>query len=135
MSAREVEFRVDGKPQPKGSARAVKSKSTGKAILLMGSDAPSARRLKSWAAAVAWSARAAWRGDPADGAVEVRLRFLMPKAPTIPPDIDKLERAILDALTGIVYVDDAQVVAIDSKKDGPSKSPGVTIVIRAEVDA
>ena len=135
MSAREVEFRVDGKPQPKGSARAVKSKSTGKAILLMGSDAPSARRLKSWAAAVAWSARAAWRGDPARGAVHLTMRFWMPGKSIRPPDLDKLDRAVLDAMTGIVYVDDAQVVSIDSDKDGPSRSPGALIRIFAEVDA
>lgn len=32
------------------------------------------------------------------------------------PDVDKLTRAILDALTGVFYKDDSRVVEIDSKK-------------------
>ena len=135
MSRREVEFRVDGPPAPKGSARAVKSKSTGKAVLLMGSDAKSGRRLKSWATAVAWAARAAWRGEPARGAVHLTIFFWMPGKSTRPPDLDKLQRTILDALTGIVYVDDAQVVYVEASKSGPSKAPGALIQIYAELDA
>ena len=33
-----------------------------------------------------------------------------PAHPTVKPDVDKLSRSVLDALTGIVWVDDAQVV-------------------------
>lgn len=135
MSCREVEFRVDGKPEPKGSARAVKSRSTGKAVLLMGGDARSGRRLKSWATKVAWAAKAVWRGEPARGAVEIGIQFWMPGKSCRPPDLDKLQRAVLDALTGIVYVDDAQVVEIEAGKAGPSTAPGALIRVRAEVDA
>ncbi len=35
---------------------------------------------------------------------------------TVKPDCDKLTRAILDALTGIVYNDDSQVVSIVANK-------------------
>jgi crossover junction endodeoxyribonuclease RusA len=44
---------------------------------------------------------------------------LKPGAPigvTHKPDLDKLCRAVLDALTGILYLDDAQVVALAASK-------------------
>lgn len=44
------------------------------------------------------------------------LRKSAPPYPTVKPDIDKLERAVLDALTGVVLWDDARVVEINSKK-------------------
>lgn len=39
-----------------------------------------------------------------------------PPAMTRNPDIDKLLRAVLDALTGVLYVDDAQVVQLAAVK-------------------
>jgi crossover junction endodeoxyribonuclease RusA len=53
----------------------------------------------------------------------IDLMFCMPKPssvkrsiPSTRPDLDKLIRAVLDALTGIAYVDDGQVVAITASK-------------------
>ena len=70
-----------------------------------------------------------------DGGVRLRLRFVLlrPKGhytskgelnkegqrhpwPDKRPDMDKLERAILDALKGIVYRDDGQVVQKETEK-------------------
>jgi Holliday junction resolvase RusA-like endonuclease len=34
-----------------------------------------------------------------------------PPFPAVKPDVDKLSRAVMDALRGVVYADDAQVVA------------------------
>jgi crossover junction endodeoxyribonuclease RusA len=51
-------------------------------------------------------------------------------------DIDKLARAVLDALTGFVYVDDSQVVSIVAAKRycAPAEGPGLHLEIkRAEV--
>jgi Holliday junction resolvase RusA-like endonuclease len=36
--------------------------------------------------------------------------------PTVPPDLDKLIRAVLDGLTGVAYKDDGQVVRISAVK-------------------
>ena len=48
------------------------------------------------------------------------------------PDIDKLCRAVLDALTGIAYADDSQVVALDASKIyGPSASTEIFIKLTA----
>ena len=55
--------------------------------------------------------------------------------PTKKPDLDKLVRAILDSLTGIVWGDDAQVTCINADKGyddephGCDDGPGVIIFI------
>jgi len=40
------------------------------------------------------------------------LRSNVRPAPTVAPDADKLARAVLDALTGVLYADDSQVVQL-----------------------
>jgi hypothetical protein len=50
--------------------------------------------------------------------------------PVVKPDLDKLMRAVLDSLTGVIYVDDSQVVKAEPTKDyGPRES--VTIHVEA----
>ncbi|MFZ1730810.1 MAG: RusA family crossover junction endodeoxyribonuclease [Bacteroidota bacterium] len=41
------------------------------------------------------------------------LRETAPRFPTSKPDADKLSRAVLEALTGVAYKDDAQVIDND----------------------
>jgi len=48
--------------------------------------------------------------------------------PTVPPDLDKLIRAVLDGLTAIAYKDDAQVTEIRAVKIYGDR-PGVEIQI------
>jgi len=53
--------------------------------------------------------------------VSLQLEFLFvrpkhPANPYPPPDIDKLERAILDSLTGILYTNDKQVTSVIKSK-------------------
>jgi crossover junction endodeoxyribonuclease RusA len=111
-------------------------------------------RLRSWRRDVTVSAVEAhgWR-DPMAGAIEIVLTFalprpkshygkhgLLPSAPAHPtgrPDLDKLERGILDALTAAgVWIDDAQVVAIAGSKHWatPLMPPGCIVAV-GEVDA
>lgn len=48
------------------------------------------------------------------------------------PDVDKLSRAILDALTGIAYVDDSQVVSLDAIKVwGPKAGVKISVTLVA----
>ena len=78
--------------------------------------------------------------------VEIRFTFIRPKshlkksgeltksAPLFKityPDIDKLARAVLDALTGVFYEDDSQVVHLVVHKDyaDPGIGPGVEISV------
>lgn len=55
------------------------------------------------------------------------LRVNAPEYVTSRPDVDKLVRAVLDALTGIAYADDAQVVQVTGTKVyDPGDGPGHT---------
>lgn len=105
-------------PAPKGSYRFVR----GHAI-------PMSKREKPWRNLVADNARIAMTREKftqfdKDVPVSVRITFLMPQPktvkrhmPTVPPDIDKLCRAVLDALTDVgVWVDDSQVVDLGATK-------------------
>lgn len=65
-------------------------------------------------------------GQKYDGAVQLSIRFafVRPKSVkekkrpymTVKPDLDKLVRSVLDALTHHAYDDDSQVVCIDCEK-------------------
>ena len=78
--------------------------------------------LAVWRSAIAIEARRAGC-TPEPGAVKLDLLFVMPKPrtvkrtqPTVAPDLDKLIRAALDAMTAIAYVDDGQVTEIIAQK-------------------
>lgn len=113
---------VPGKPATKGSWRHV-----GKSRL-----APDNKKLKRWTQSTRLEATLRWEGDPTCYAVSLeivyflrrpcshyvggsnrtRLKANAPEYPNVKPDGDKMERAVLDALTTIVYNDDRQVVAV-----------------------
>jgi Holliday junction resolvase RusA-like endonuclease len=68
--------------------------------------------------------------------VDIQLYFSPPKSkkalPYPRPDVDKLTRAVLDALTGVAYKDDSQVVQINATKHyldegGHPAEPGARI--------
>ena len=76
-------------------------------------------------AAVRWAAASAGVRPIPKGrgvVVSVVYGFCRPKGrqvravPCVRPDLDKLDRALLDALTGVAYHDDGQVVALSSRK-------------------
>jgi Holliday junction resolvase RusA-like endonuclease len=54
-----------------------------------------------------------------------------PHFPTTKPDVDKLSRAVLDSLTGVIWKDDSQVVTKRVSKRY-SDTPGVLIEIAEE---
>lgn len=116
-----VTFTVHGTPTPQGSTKAFVNKRTGHAQITY----DNAATLGSWRQDIA--ARAQDAGVALiDGPVQVRATFgfLRPASvtakkrplPVVKPDIDKLVRALLDALTGLAYHDDAQVVSLDVVK-------------------
>lgn len=93
-------------------------------------------KLHGWRNSIGRAARAEWgEGAPTIGPVSLSLEFTVKRPqshytdlqgtvkaryeesePTTPPDIDKLARAVLDALTGIVYEDDSQVIDVEARK-------------------
>ena len=69
----------------------------------------------------------------------VRIKFAMKRPQKMPkgrthhtvkPDLDKLTRCVLDALTGIAWVDDAQVVSITAVKTYCSGTDGPHVRIK-----
>jgi Holliday junction resolvase RusA-like endonuclease len=103
-------FTVLGQPATKGSTVSFQ----GKNGIVTRHDC---KNLAAWTQAVGWAARAARVPmAPAGAAVSISaaFSFIPPKRkrhwPTVRPDVDKLARALLDALTGVAYADDAQVV-------------------------
>jgi Holliday junction resolvase RusA-like endonuclease len=122
-----LDIRVYGAPAPQGSKRAVVHKQSGKAIVM-----ESSKRVKPWREAVTAAALATGAGDraPYDGEVIVSMVFtfarpkshyrtgrnahlLRPDAPARPgkpPDLSKLLRSTEDALTHVVWTDDARIV-------------------------
>ncbi|AYN56860.1 RusA-like resolvase [Arthrobacter phage Andrew] len=146
MSARQVNFWAAGVPIPQGSKRIGRSKATGRPILLDDND----RSLKPWRELVAWTGKKAIKGGaPLDGPLVVGLTFYLPrpgghykkdgslraaapKWPAVKPDVDKLERAVFDALTaGKVWADDARAVEVHKTKlyAGLPHEAGVYVVI------
>ncbi|MEU1588468.1 MULTISPECIES: RusA family crossover junction endodeoxyribonuclease [Micromonospora] len=63
-----------------------------------------------WKAAVSAAARAAWPagGEPLRGRLQIHVTCYHDSAP--PLDVDNMLKPIQDALIGIVYVDDGQLV-------------------------
>lgn len=145
----EVEFRVYGKPEPKGSHRPVGSSSRdprkrGRCICVD----TNANALRKWERAIVDAAFVAGIRVEANrflwiGPVAAFLTFYMPRPESLPlfegvllhqkkPDIDKLCRAVLDALSGLVYVDDSQVAAVTAAKyyEVPGDSAGVRVHVR-----
>jgi len=127
---RRVAFEVLGIPIPKGSMRAFLV--NGKPVITA-----SSRKLSVWRDRVASEAKNRVAAV-IEGPVAVTLHFRLLKPKSAPkkrrvfadkrPDLDKLVRAVLDAITGIIIRDDSQVVAITATKDYGSTS-GVSIEI------
>ena len=119
---RQVEFKVPGLPKPAGSKRAItipgrkfsqiiddsKNKPWIKtvqqyAVLNWGKDVPSSREFQMQLTFILPRPKAHYRADGS-------LKTGAPGRHAKKPDATKLTRCVEDALTGIVWVDDAQVV-------------------------
>jgi crossover junction endodeoxyribonuclease RusA len=131
MTRRTIAFQVDGLPAAQGS-KTVARTSAGRAFVR-----ETNRALAPWRLAIALAAREAMNGsEPLVGPLLLvaTFRFPRPKThyrtgrnagelkPTAPelcatrPDLDKLLRALGDAISGIVCQDDAQICEVDVAK-------------------
>lgn len=128
-----IEFFVAGKPAPQGSKRHVGG---GRMI-------ESSKALGPWREHVAFAAQHAMAGhNLISGAIVMVADFAFPRIQAIrkttpphtkKPDLDKLIRALGDALTGVVFVDDSQIVSFgDTRKRYAEigETPGVRITVR-----
>ena len=124
-------FFVPGIPKPQGSKRAFMPKGGTRPVMVEDAN------VKPWRVAIAWAAKEAQAGAPLRTGpllLDVEFRFPRPlshhvggradrplRAPAPrwverAPDLDKLVRAVGDALTGTVYGDDRQIVRIWATK-------------------
>ena len=116
---KELQFTVYGVPQPKGSMRcwgkAFEDLLTGRWRVVQTVRAAN-KKLEPWEAEIRRTLRDLPRVEFFPGPVTVHLDFHLPTLPTRPPDLDKLVRGALDALTGVVWTDDAQVTRLVAVK-------------------
>jgi Holliday junction resolvase RusA-like endonuclease len=146
-----VMFTAAGEPIPQGSKKAFRHSKTGAVVVL--DDNP---RLAGWRELVAFEARRAMAAGPVrlSGACLVFMRFYLPrpaghygtgrnagtlrpsapKWPAVKPDLDKLERAVLDSLTAAgVWSDDAVCCAAVGWKHYADDHPAGVFVSVAEL--
>jgi len=133
-------FFVDGRPVSQGSKRAP----------VAGVVRESSRGLRAWRAAIETTALVSGWIKPLEGPVVVEACFVLwrPKShvrlarptskarpyPSARPDVDKLSRALLDALTGRCWLDDSQVVGLRATKLYGVR-PGVAVRVRPAPEA
>jgi crossover junction endodeoxyribonuclease RusA len=129
-------FFAEGTPRPQGSKRAFLR---GGRIVLVEANP----ELKAWRETVALAAKMQIHADlvhPSfDEPVGVQLLFVMPKPktvqrvlPSVAPDLDKLCRAVFDALTDAqVWVDDSLACKLTASKVYASGAalPGVYVTV------
>lgn len=132
-----MKFSCAGHPITQGSKRAFVR--NGHATLVeSGGD-----KLRLWRHVIATTARETTHGAPLDGPLHVHLSFRLERPASTPKrkrtwpiktrsgDVDKLARAALDALTGVAFRDDAQVVRLVVEKDwADGRGPGVEVVVQ-----
>lgn len=118
-----LRFTVYGAAQPKGSARAFMPK--GARFPIVTADNPKSKPWQQLVAEGASRALATAGGEQFLGPVTLTVTFWLPRPKSIPkrvyahlkkPDLDKLLRAVKDALTKVVWQDDAQVVHVVATK-------------------
>ncbi len=136
-----LEFDVEGIPTPQGSKRAYVRNGRANILEVAGES------LKAWRQDVttaALYARKHQEFDTIDGVVEIEVYFRLPRPKSRPhdtwhatrPDLDKLLRAVLDALTNAqVFTDDSRVADVKATKiyTTSDRAPGATIAVREKV--
>lgn len=127
-------FAVKGLPVPKGSTKAFVIRGgprKGQAVVT------SASNTKDWEKVIKFQVQD-FPVAPLEGPVGLYLTFYLPRPQSAPrrvqlpakkPDLDKLARACLDALTGIIYRDDSQVVELYCRKRFAREFNGVTGIV------
>jgi Holliday junction resolvase RusA-like endonuclease len=112
-----IVFAAYGQPKTAGSKRAFKTK-TGKVVVT-----DDCKESKTWRDVIAAAARQAYPGLLLDGPLRVDFLFVVPRPktvkremPTTKPDVLKLARAAEDALSGVLWVDDARITTESLRK-------------------
>lgn len=119
--------------------------------LAPGSNKDHEKQIKAWMMRVATAAHLAYPGEPVEGPVALEIidfrkrpdnqvgtgrnagvvKDWAPKYPTTTPDCGKTARLIEDAMTGVIYVDDSQIVEERLTKvfARPGTSPRIEVTV------
>lgn len=130
QSERVLEFTTYGRPIPKGSTTSFTNQ-MGRVVTHAANP-----NLPEWDTVIRIEAGDAMSGPLWEGPVEIDalFTFVRPRTskraqPTVKPDIDKLCRALCDAMADRVYRNDTQVVGIRAYK-AYGERPGVWVRVR-----
>jgi crossover junction endodeoxyribonuclease RusA len=129
-----IAFSVVGEPVMQGNKRAFRA---GDRLVVV---ERKGQRLNDWRTLVGFTARQYAPEQPLEGALRVKMRFRLPVPKSAPktrrlhaikrPDLDKLTRAVGDALTGVLWRDDSQIVVLEVSKELAYAEPiGVSIAV------
>lgn len=133
-----LSFFVPGAPVPQARPRVARNGGV--------YEPPKCTEYKFLVREIAKAKMAKMRLPPMQGEITCKIEFHMPIPASWPkyrketakgsphisrPDIDNLQKAVLDALNGIVYADDGQVFSVEICKRY-SDSPGTVILIRGK---
>lgn len=137
MTVRQFYVFVPGHPAPQGSKRHV-----GNGVMV-----ESSKRVAGWRKAIVECCLLSKMRPrtPFNGAVVAQLQFIMPRPKSTPkfkepqairrPDIDKLQRAVFDALTDArILKDDSQITDVAARKliATLGEQPGCNIYLRED---
>lgn len=136
-----IAFEVRGLPVTQGNKTAFPSRDGTRAFMREGRSNKANEGFHAWRHAIATEARHAAGDRPllTGQPLQVVLHFRILKPASAPKtrrtwpikarsgDIDKLARAALDAMTGVVFADDSEVVVLAVMKDWGD--PGVTVEV------
>jgi crossover junction endodeoxyribonuclease RusA len=133
-------IRAYGIPVPQGSMRSFRHRTTGKVVTM--ADRPDLGTWRQTIAAAAVAQGAAIPLPMTATAIRLTATFYLPRPKSLSrrvrhphkrPDLDKLLRALLDALTGIAWADDGQVVRfgdVEKVYATPQEPPGVAFEVK-----
>jgi Holliday junction resolvase RusA-like endonuclease len=144
-----ISFFVPGIPRPGGSKRAFVNKKTGRAMIV-----EDCKKNPEWRSDCKSFALQAYSGPPLTGALFLKVFFFLPRPkshfgtgqktndikassplyPTVKPDCTKLIRALEDALTGVIWRDDSQIVTqIIQKRYGGERAGALVEIYEEDV--
>lgn len=135
-----ITIHVTGTPQPQGSKQGFYNPRTRTVSIVEGSSPKARARFHDWRQGIANAARdyqATHARELVDDPIRITIDFKLPRPKSAPkkrrhphtkPDIDKLARAVLDAITGTLITNDSRVCQLLAFKTY-GDPPGATITI------
>jgi Holliday junction resolvase RusA-like endonuclease len=120
-----VSFVVEGRPVPLGRGRAVaRAVGSSRHVTVY-----TPKTSKAYKTRVAWEARRALGRMAWDrkGTYAVSILAVMPDRRKV--DLDNIAKTVLDGLTGTLWTDDSQVIALDVRKDMSLVRPHLHVTV------